>query len=39
MRVGCARTFGARSGGKTYCGSLDLRDTKEIRTWEIGVWM
>jgi hypothetical protein len=39
MRVECARTCGARSGEKTYCGTLGLRDTKEILTWETGVWM
>jgi hypothetical protein len=36
-RMGCARTCGARNGDKTYCGTLGLRDTKEILTWESGV--
>lgn len=39
MRVGCARTCGARSGDKAYCGTFGLRGTKEILTWETGVWM
>lgn len=29
-RLVCARTCGARSGDMTYCGTLGLRDTKEI---------
>ena len=39
MRVGCARTCGARSGENMYCGTLGLRDMKEILTWETGIWM